>query len=197
MGFQNCAKPGGSIRGLRLLRFRRGLLASDRRWGAKHSFFLTPKVRAGPSIESSSRRVELIRPERAFFSVRNTADPVLQLHLVSGILGVRLRREARMHAALMEQTEQLKENVSRAARDGEQRLTHFGKEVARMKAAIPEAIEDRMKMARRTVKHGYRATTDFVDDTAYRIKRDPLRALGLSFAVGVAAGWLLPHRTRG
>jgi ElaB/YqjD/DUF883 family membrane-anchored ribosome-binding protein len=102
-----------------------------------------------------------------------------------------------MRTALMEQTEQLKENVSKAAREAEERLTHFGKEAVRMKATIAEAIEDRMNTARRAVKHGYRATEDFVDDTTHRIKGDPLRALGLSFVAGVAAGWLLPHRTRG
>jgi ElaB/YqjD/DUF883 family membrane-anchored ribosome-binding protein len=99
-----------------------------------------------------------------------------------------------MRAALIEQTEQLKEKVSKAA---EERLTHFGKEAVQMKAAIADAIEDSMKVARRTVKHGYRATEDFVDDAAHRIKRDPLRALGISFVAGVAAGWLLPHRKRG
>jgi len=102
-----------------------------------------------------------------------------------------------MRAALIEQTEQLKENVSKAARRAEERLTHFGKEAVRMKAAIADVIEDGMTMAKRTVKHGYRATEDFVDDTTHRIKRDPRRALGLCFVAGVAAGWLLPHRTRG
>jgi hypothetical protein len=40
------------------------------------------------------------------------------------------------------------------------------------------AIEDGKNTARRAVKHGYRATEDFVDDTTHRIKRDPLRADG-------------------
>jgi ElaB/YqjD/DUF883 family membrane-anchored ribosome-binding protein len=102
-----------------------------------------------------------------------------------------------MRAALIEQAEQLKVNVFQAAREAEERWTRFGKETVRMKAAIAEAIEDRTKMAKRAVKHGYRATGDFVDDTTHRIKRDPLRALGVIFVAGVAAGWLLPHRTRG
>ena len=105
--------------------------------------------------------------------------------------------EATMRAALLEQTEQLKVNVIKAAREAEGRLTHFGKEAVKMKANIAEAIEDRMNMAKRAMKHGYRATEDFVDDTTHRIKRDPLPALGLTFVAGVAAGWLLPHRTRG
>jgi len=102
-----------------------------------------------------------------------------------------------MRAALLEQSEQLKINAFKAAREAEERLTHLGKEAGAMKAAIGDAIEDRMNMAKRAVKHGYRATEDLVDETTHKIKRDPLRALGLSFVVGVAAGWLLlPHRTR-
>jgi ElaB/YqjD/DUF883 family membrane-anchored ribosome-binding protein len=105
-----------------------------------------------------------------------------------------------MRAGLMEQTEQLKENVSKAACEAEERLTHIGKEAVRMKAAFVEAIEDRMTMAKRAAKHGYRATEDFVDDTTHRIKQDPLRAVGFSFVAGIglgmALGWLVPHRTR-
>lgn len=105
-----------------------------------------------------------------------------------------------MRTTLIEQTEQLKGKVSKTAREAQEQLTHLAKEAADRKAAIGEAIGDGMNTARRAVKHGYRATEDFVDDTTYRIKRDPLRAVGLSFvagiALGMALGWLLPHRTR-
>jgi ElaB/YqjD/DUF883 family membrane-anchored ribosome-binding protein len=103
-----------------------------------------------------------------------------------------------MHAALIRQTELWKVNASKTARAAEERLLHLGKEADRMKARIAESVEDRMRTARQAVKHGYRATEDFVDNTTHRIRRDPLRALGLSFAIGLAAGWLLlPHRSRG
>jgi ElaB/YqjD/DUF883 family membrane-anchored ribosome-binding protein len=75
-------------------------------------------------------------------------------------------------------------------------LTHFAKEAVHMQAAIAEAIEDSKNTARRALKHCYRATEDFVDDTTHRIKRDPLRAVGLSFVAGMGVGWLLAHRTR-
>jgi ElaB/YqjD/DUF883 family membrane-anchored ribosome-binding protein len=101
-----------------------------------------------------------------------------------------------MHIALME-PEQLRKNVSKAAREAEERLTHLGKDAIRMKATIADAIEYRINTARRAVKHGYRATEDFLDDTTHRIKGDPLRALSLSFVAGMTAGWLLPHRTGG
>ena len=102
-----------------------------------------------------------------------------------------------MRAASTKQAEQLRMNVSKAAREDEERSTRFGKEAVRMKATIANGIDDRVKVARRAVKRGYRATVDFVEDATYRIKRDPLRALSLSFVAGVAAGWLIPHRTRG
>ena len=101
-----------------------------------------------------------------------------------------------MHAASMLQTEWWKENTSKASREAEQRLAHFGQGAVQMKAAIAEKIEDGMNTARRAVKQGYRAAEDFAGDTTHRIKRDPLRAVGLCFVAGVAAGWLLPHRTR-
>ena len=101
-----------------------------------------------------------------------------------------------MRAALIQQTEQLKQKISKTAREADEQLKHLAKEAVHMKAAIAEAIEDRMNTARRAVKHGYRATEDFVDDTTHRIKRDPLRAVGISFVAGMAVCWLLPHRTR-
>jgi hypothetical protein len=102
-----------------------------------------------------------------------------------------------MRAVSMQPTERWKKNISKAARATEQRLTHFGNRTGRIKAGIIERIEDGVNTARRAAKHGYRAAEDFVDDTTHRIKRDPLRVLGFCFAAGVAAGWILPHRTRG
>ena len=102
-----------------------------------------------------------------------------------------------MRTALLEQTNQLKETVSRVACEAEQRLNHFGKQAVRMKETIGEAIEDRVNTARRAVKHSYRATETFVEDKTHQIKRNPLRALGFSFMAGAALGWFLPHRARG
>jgi hypothetical protein len=102
-----------------------------------------------------------------------------------------------MRTASREHTNPLKETVSKVACEADERLTHFGKEAVRMKATITEAVEDRVNTARRALKHGYRATENFVDDTTHQIKRNPLRALGFCFVAGAAAGWFLPHRTRG
>lgn len=99
-----------------------------------------------------------------------------------------------MRVALVQPTKQLKATVSKAARGIDGQWTDLAKQAVHMKTAIAEAIEDGMNTARRTVKHGYRATEDFVDDTTHRIKRDPLRAVGLTFVAGMAVGWLIPRR---
>jgi ElaB/YqjD/DUF883 family membrane-anchored ribosome-binding protein len=105
-----------------------------------------------------------------------------------------------MRTTLIEQTEQLKGKVSKTARQAQEQLTHLAKQTADRKVAMAEAMGDRMNTARRAVKHGYRATEDFVDDTTHRIKRDPLRAVGLSLvsgmALGMTLGWLVLHRPR-
>ena len=101
-----------------------------------------------------------------------------------------------MRAALIQPTEQLKVNLSKTAREAEEQLTRLAKEAVHMKAAIAETIEGGVNSARRAVKHGYRATEDFVDDATHRIKREPLRAVGVTFVAGMVLGWLLPHRSR-
>ena len=101
-----------------------------------------------------------------------------------------------MRIVSKQQTERWKSGLSRGARDAERRWAHLGKEAMQFKSSIAERIHDGRVMARRAVKHGYRAGEDFVDDTTHRIRRDPMRALGICFAAGVAAGWLLPHRGR-
>jgi ElaB/YqjD/DUF883 family membrane-anchored ribosome-binding protein len=101
-----------------------------------------------------------------------------------------------MRALLLEQTDWLKEKMSRMARPANGPFADFAKDAVRMKAAIADAIEDRMTTARRAVKHGYRATEDIVEDATHRIKRDPWRAMSLSLIAGTAVGWLLSHRRR-
>jgi ElaB/YqjD/DUF883 family membrane-anchored ribosome-binding protein len=102
-----------------------------------------------------------------------------------------------MRTASIKHTNHLKEIVSKVACEADEQLTHFGKEAVRIESDNCRAIEDRVNTAKRALKHGYRTTENFVDDTTHQIKRNPLRALGFSFVAGAAAGWFLPHRTRG
>ena len=74
------------------------------------------------------------------------------------------------------------------------RFVELGAEAARLKVKASHAVEDTMVEARRLAKRGRYAAEDLVDETVYRIKRDPLRSIAVTFAVGLGigalAGWL-------
>lgn len=68
------------------------------------------------------------------------------------------------------------------------RVTHDARQLGH---AAGEAIETGREAAVRAVRaarRGYRNAIDFRDETAYRVKREPLKAIGLAFAVGLLAG---------
>ena len=54
--------------------------------------------------------------------------------------------------------------------------------------------------ARRIAKRGRYAAEDLVDETTYRIKRDPLRSVAITFAIGLGvgalAGWMAGRAQR-
>jgi ElaB/YqjD/DUF883 family membrane-anchored ribosome-binding protein len=83
--------------------------------------------------------------------------------------------------------------LGKAVHAGE-RVVELGAEAARLKVRASHAVEDTMVEARRLAKRGRYAAEDLVDDAAYRIKRDPLRSVAITFAVGLGigalAGWL-------
>ncbi|MFN6964773.1 MAG: hypothetical protein ACK4S4_13540 [Pyrinomonadaceae bacterium] len=64
-----------------------------------------------------------------------------------------------------------------------------------LKQRAAETVEDVVLDAKRIAKRGRYAAEDLVDDTAYRIKKEPLRAVAVTFAaglgVGMIAGWSL------
>jgi len=57
-----------------------------------------------------------------------------------------------------------------------------------------------MTEARRLAKRGRYAAEDLVDEASYRIKRDPLRSVAITLAVGLGvgalAGWLAGRSAR-
>ena len=83
--------------------------------------------------------------------------------------------------------------LGKAVHAGE-RVIQVGAEASRLKVKASHAVEDAMTEARRIAKRGRYAAEDLVDETAYRIKRDPLRSVAITFAVGLGvgalAGWL-------
>ena len=83
--------------------------------------------------------------------------------------------------------------LGKAVHAGE-RVMQVGAEASRLKVQASHAVEDTLVEARRLAKRGRYAAEDLVDDAAYRIKRDPLRSVAITFAVGLGvgalAGWL-------
>ncbi len=77
----------------------------------------------------------------------------------------------------------------------------LGAGVERVKDAVADALDDRINATKRAVKQGRRAVEDLVDDGAYQVKRHPVGALGISFAIGLGLGavigTLLAHDRNG
>lgn len=89
--------------------------------------------------------------------------------------------------------------LGRAVHAGE-RVAQVGVEASRLKTRASHAMEDAMIEARRAAKRGRYAAEDLVDDAAHRIKRDPLRSIAITFALGLSvgalAGWLAGRGSR-
>jgi ElaB/YqjD/DUF883 family membrane-anchored ribosome-binding protein len=92
----------------------------------------------------------------------------------------------------MSETE--KESLLGKAVHAGERVIQVGAEASRLKVKASHAVEDAMTEARRLAKRGRYAAEDLVDETAHRIKHDPLRSVAITFAVGLGigalAGWL-------
>jgi ElaB/YqjD/DUF883 family membrane-anchored ribosome-binding protein len=62
------------------------------------------------------------------------------------------------------------------------------------KAKLSQTVEDGVYKAKRLAKRGRYAAEDLVDETAHRIKRDPLRSIavtfGIAFGLGALTAWL-------
>ncbi|HWE84562.1 MAG TPA: hypothetical protein VG267_06430 [Terracidiphilus sp.] len=71
-----------------------------------------------------------------------------------------------------------------------ERVDDLLQEVSRIKSVVTDAVEDGFKSALKTVKQGRAAAEDAIDDARHAVKRNPLQALGIAFAIGVALGGL-------
>ena len=121
-------------------------------------------------------------------SIKVDADETVALSLTVGLLP----RTINLKENVMAEDEK-RSLLGKAARAGE-RVVEIGVEAARLKTRASHAVEDTMVEARRLAKRGRYAAEDLVDETAYRITRDPLRSVAVTFAVGLGigalAGWL-------
>jgi hypothetical protein len=68
-------------------------------------------------------------------------------------------------------------------------------ETARLKTVVADALEDGVHAARRAMKHGLFVAEDLMEDAAHEVKRHPLQVVAttsiMSFAAGVAVGWII------
>ena len=72
-----------------------------------------------------------------------------------------------------------------------ERLVEVGGEAERLKtAASHHAVEDAVTEAKRLARRSRYAAEDLIEDTAHRVKRDPLRSVGFGLAIGLGMGAL-------
>ena len=79
--------------------------------------------------------------------------------------------------------------IEKAMHVGE-RLVEVGGEAARLKTAASHAVEDAVTEAKRLAKRSRYAAEELMEDAAHRVKRDPLRSVGLGLAIGLGMGAL-------
>jgi ElaB/YqjD/DUF883 family membrane-anchored ribosome-binding protein len=70
---------------------------------------------------------------------------------------------------------------------------------ARLKTAASHAVEDAVTEAKRFAKRSRYAAEDLMEDAAHRVKRDPLRSVGLGLiglGIGALVVWLATHNAK-
>ena len=79
--------------------------------------------------------------------------------------------------------------LKKAKRVGEQ-VAQVAAEASRLTDAASHAVEAAMTEVKRVAKRSRYASKDLVDETAHRIKHDPLRSVAIGFAIGLGVGML-------
>ena len=87
-----------------------------------------------------------------------------------------------------------KASVRERVVDAVRRTAHLSHEARLLKSVAADAVEDGTRQAIRSVKRGVEALADLKDEASHRVRRQPLRAVGIALAlglvVGAAAGWI-------
>ena len=69
-------------------------------------------------------------------------------------------------------------------------MAHLGAEASRLKETTSHAVEGAIAGGKRLAVRGRHAAEQLANDTAERVKADPLRSLAATFAVGLGVGLL-------
>jgi len=73
------------------------------------------------------------------------------------------------------------------------KLAEAGCDAERLKTAFAEVAEDGVKTAKRAVRNGRMAAEDFMDEATFAVKRNPGKAIaitfGVAFGIGALASW--------
>jgi ElaB/YqjD/DUF883 family membrane-anchored ribosome-binding protein len=89
-------------------------------------------------------------------------------------------------------------SIRERAVDAARQIAHVSHEAQLLKSLAADAVEDGVHAATRTIKSVQRRVVEGVgdvkDEAAYRVKRQPFKALGIAVGVGlvfgVAVGWI-------
>jgi ElaB/YqjD/DUF883 family membrane-anchored ribosome-binding protein len=74
------------------------------------------------------------------------------------------------------------------AADALHQAAHLSREARLLKTMAEDAVEDGMHAAKRTIKHARQTAVSARDELAYRVKREPMKAMAVIFAAGALLG---------
>ena len=90
----------------------------------------------------------------------------------------------------------MKENVLKGTQFVEEQISNLGREASRLRGVVGDAVDDSLVTARIAARRGYNTAEDMIDEVSHQIKRNPLRSVLCSLAVGAIAGWLIFRITK-
>lgn len=65
------------------------------------------------------------------------------------------------------------------------------REVSKIRSIVTDAVEDGVRSACQTIKHGRNAAEGVIEEAQHTVKQRPLQAMSIVFAAGVLAGGFL------
>jgi len=78
-----------------------------------------------------------------------------------------------------------------------EKLEEMSQTASRIKSSVSEAVEDNVHSVRRSVRRGWHSAHDLVDNAAYKVKRHPFKAVGITAGAAFVSGLLAGLTARG